>query len=88
MADYEEFIKVIQRIASNVYEAGQPTDYVYGTVTSTDPLKVKIDQKLVLGKAQLAFTRTAKESDLRKDDEIVLLKKKGGQQYLVIDWKG
>ena len=38
-------------------ETSQPSDFLFGKVTSTSPLKVMVEQKLTLGSAQLVLTR-------------------------------
>ena len=37
--------------------ASRPTDLVFGKVISIDPLKIKLDQKLILTSAQLVLSR-------------------------------
>ena len=98
MPDMGEFLKAIQIAASNTMDAAQPSDYVFGTVVSDSPLQVQISQKLILSDIQLALTRnvtkfTTKidgtgveiDNSLNIGDKVVLIKQKGGQQYLVID---
>lgn len=58
MRDMSDFINIIKRVAIAAVNAQKLTDVVYGTVISTSPLKVKIDQKLILEKEHLKLTRT------------------------------
>lgn len=81
-----DLLKFIKKAAIEAVEANQPSDFCFGTVLSTSPLQVKIEQKLTLGKAQLVMTETAsKLNPLAVGDGVVLLKKKGGQKYLILD---
>ena len=124
MFDAIDLLNAIKKAAKDAVEASQPTDYCFGKVTSTSPLNITIEQKLVLTPAQLVLTRnvtdyktkvtidwnTENESggsgdssfdshnhgiqgtkeitvhnSLAVGDKVVLLQKKGGQKYLVID---
>lgn len=98
MPDMTEFLKQMQEVVKNTNEAGQPADYVFGTVTKASPLQIQVSQKIVLTDAQLALTRNVTDytvkingsnatisNALKKGDKVVMMKQKGGQQYLVID---
>ena len=115
MLDSNDLLMLIKRAAMEANEASQPSDFCFGKVTSTSPLKILVEQKMTLGSAQLILTRnvTDYESKIEIDwvtdtssahqhtlkgvhtvkfknalvvgDEVVLLKRKGGQQYLVLD---
>lgn len=85
MLDCTQLLEVLKKVALNTMEASQPADYVFGVVTQKTPLKIKVEQKMELSKAQLVLCERV--TPLEKDDEVVLMKKKGGQQYLVIDRK-
>lgn len=86
MLDAKDLLKAIKKAAVEAVEASQPTDFCFGKVLSTSPLKIQIEQKLTLSKAQLIMTeRTSTLSPLVAGDGVVLLKKKGGQKYLILD---
>lgn len=124
MLDGNNLLEIIKKAANEANEASEPSDFCYGKVTSTSPLKILVEQRMELGKAQLVLTRnvTDFETDvtvnwktenraggsleaayeshnhdiegrkkilvynkLKVGDEVVLLKKKGGQKYLVLD---
>lgn len=115
MLDSNDFLNAVKKAAVEAVEAGKPTDFCFGTVTSISPLKVLIEQRLTLGSAQLMLTRNVidysvditvnwntDEADLHSHslsgvksitvhnglkigEEVILLKKKGGQKYLIID---
>lgn len=85
MYDANDLLVMMKKAALEAIEASQPFDFCYGKVNSISPLKISIDQKLELKKAQLVLTETISKVDLKKGDEVVLLKKKGGQKYLLFD---
>ena len=103
MRDASDLLDIIKQVAVKAVEAGQPSDFYFGKVTSEKPLKILVEQKMTLGAAQLVLTRNVidfktkviidssekKEmtihNALKKGDEVILLKQKGGQKYLVLD---
>ena len=147
MLDATDFLNSIKKAAKEAVDASQPSDFCYGKVIDDNPLKILVEQKMTLGKAQLVLTRNVTDfktmvtvdweseyslgyhahgvgattsSDgkdphthtidttsgsinishnhaikgkkeitvhnaLCIDDEVILLKQKGGQKYLVID---
>lgn len=64
-----DLIHSIKTAALEAVEAGKPCDVMFGTVMSTAPLTVSVDQKLVLGEKQLVLTRyvTDYEIDMTVD---------------------
>lgn len=115
MLDSNDLYNTLKMAAMNAVEASQPSDFLFGKVTSVSPLKIAVDQKMILGSAQLILTRSVtdytvpvtvnwntEQSDghghqvsgtktmtihngLKTGDAVILLKKKGGQRYLVFD---
>ena len=97
-----DLVELMKSIAVKAVEAGKPTDYCFGKVTSKSPLKVSIEQKIILDSAQLVLTRDVTEyeteitiegirrkikvhNELDVGEEVVLLRQKGGQKFLIID---
>lgn len=141
MLDSNNFVELMKKAAHDENEASEPADFCYGKVTSENPLKIFVEQKMELGKAQLVLTRNVTDFEtevtvkwktekslsnhshnvtgsdsvgdsinltsssvnlshihaiigkkkilvhnkLKIGDEVILLKKKGGQKYLVLD---
>lgn len=124
MLDANDLLNIVKKAALEAVEAGQPSDFCFGKVTSASPLKILVEQKMTLSKAQLILTRnvtnfktkvtvdwvsesksggsgdssfsshthniTGKKeitihNALAVGDEVILLKQKGGQKYLVLD---
>ena len=147
MSNANDLLSSIKKAAVDAINASQPSDFCYGKVTSTSPLKILVEQKMTLGVAQLVLTRNVTDfttmvtvdwktesalnyhshdinincedggepshsheisgstdgtnlahnhaligkksitvhNALQVGDEVILLKKKGGQKYLVVD---
>lgn len=56
-----DILKAIKRIAVEAVNSQKLSDIVYGTVISSNPLKVQIDQKLVLESDHLKLTSAVKD---------------------------
>ena len=83
-----DMFHAMKQIAENVFEAKRPADWCYGKVMSLDPFQVQIDQKLPLKKEFLAVRTGVSASSFEVGDVLILLKKQGGQEYLILDKKG
>lgn len=56
MRDGGDLVRIIKRIVQDTTENDKPTRIMYGKVISVNPLKVNIEQRMVLGKNQLVLT--------------------------------
>jgi len=83
-----DMFTVMKQIAENVFEARRPADWYYGKVISLSPFQVQIDQKTVLKKNFLAVRTGVSASSFKVGDKLILLRKQGGQEYLILDKKG
>ena len=52
-----DFLNIVKKAAVEAVDAGQPSDFCFGKVTSAKPLKILVEQKMTLGSAQLVLTR-------------------------------
>lgn len=64
MRDMTDIVVQIKRIVKSFLEAQKLTDLYYGTVISTAPLKVQIDQKLILEAEHLKLTRAVMDYEV------------------------
>jgi hypothetical protein len=53
-----DFIKLMKKTAVEAVNASKPANMVFGKVISVSPLKIKVDQKLILTSAQLVLSRS------------------------------
>lgn len=61
LANIEKFISLIKQHALAAVSASNPLEVRYGTVISANPLKVQVDQKMILELAHLELTRNVKD---------------------------
>lgn len=57
MFNADDLLKIIKKTSMEAFNASKPTNMVFGKVVSVSPLKIKVDQKLTLGPAQLVLSR-------------------------------
>ena len=58
MYNADDLLKMIKKTAVEAVNASKPANMVFGKVISTSPLKIKIDQKLILTSAQLVLSKS------------------------------
>lgn len=58
MFNADDFLKLVKKTALDAVNASKPANMVFGKVISIAPLKIKIDQKLILGKAQIVLPKS------------------------------
>lgn len=83
-----DLFNAMKQIAKDVFDTLQPADWYYGKVISLSPFQVQIDQKTVLKKNFLAVRTGVSASSFKVGDKLILLRKQGGQEYLILDKKG
>lgn len=57
MADANELVETLKRAAVEAMEAKKPVNVYFGKVVSAAPLKINVEQKMVLGEKQLILSR-------------------------------
>ncbi len=57
MEQFSAINESVKKLAIEVVESTNPVNVVYGKVVSSSPLKINIDNKLILGNNQLVLTR-------------------------------
>lgn len=80
-----DLLETIKKAAVDAVVASNPTSVVFGTVTATAPLRINLEQKLVLGTGQLIGTARVASEGLLNGDKVILIRMQGGQQYVVLD---
>lgn len=64
LRDMTDFVRSIRKIVLDAVNAQKLSTVVYGTVESVAPLKVRIDQKLVLEQEHLKLTRAVMDYEV------------------------
>lgn len=59
--DCNDLVRAVKRAAVDAVWAADPMRVCYGSVSSTNPLKITVDQKKVLGEAQLILTDAVRD---------------------------
>lgn len=59
--DINELVKLVKLAAVEAVQADAPMSVCYGTVTSTSPLKIMVDQKKTLTDTQLILTDNVRD---------------------------
>ncbi len=64
MADVSELVKAMKKAARDERESSKPVNVFFGVVLSINPLKINVEQKMVLGEAQLVLARNVTDYSL------------------------
>lgn len=64
LRDMTDILKIIKKIAVDAVNSQKLSDVVYGNVISVSPLKVQVDQKLILEKEHLKLTRSVMDHEI------------------------
>ena len=70
MFDSNDFVKLMKKAAVEAVNASKPANMVFGKVISASPLKVKVDQKLILTKAQLVLSRNVTNYEVEMEPSL------------------
>lgn len=86
MANLTEAIRLLSMQAE---ESAKPSMRIFGTVTSLEPFKVQINEKLTLEKGNLVITQTIRNyitwEYIKIGSKVVMTRQRGGQLYIVDD---
>lgn len=74
--------KLIKMIAQNILDNWGLTDYVSGTVLGVNPIKVKLNEKIILEPINLILTEELPL--LRVGDKLVMLSVCRKQKYIIL----
>ena len=85
MSDVNELVETIKRAAIDAVEATKPVRIYFGEVMDTDPLKINVEQKMILGENQLILTRAVFDEGLAAGSRVILIRIQGGQKFIVMD---
>ena len=88
------WLAIIKESAMDAFYQSKPCDFFIGTVKKLEPLKIGITDKLIVSGRFLKVTGRVRELinaedespwNIREGDPVILIRKQGGQNYVVID---
>lgn len=89
-----DFLQIMKECAMDAFYQSKPCDFFIGTVKKLEPLKIGITDKLIVSGRFLKVTSRVRElinaadespERIREGDPVILIRKQGGQSYVVID---
>lgn len=94
----EKLIKIMQKASEKANNTNDLSDMLYGTVTSENPLKIKVDNRfevdsnfLVLSpfcykkEIEIAGEKVLLWDKLKHNDKVVMLRVQKGQRYFIFN---
>lgn len=79
-----ELMEIIKTAALQAVRAEKPAELVYGQITGVSPLRIKLEQGQEIDEDFLIGTEAVSRK-WEVGERAVLLRKQGGQEYLLID---
>lgn len=73
-----DIIRAIRKSVLDSLNAQKLTDIVYGTVESIEPLKIRVDQKLLLEQEKLKLTRAVMDYEVEMTVDHITENRAGG----------
>lgn len=83
-----DLLSVIKQAAMEAVEESKPVEVCAGKVIKLDPLTVSINPKLAVDADFLLIPQRLTKEGFKNDEELLLLRQRGGQQYIVLDKLG
>ena len=78
MFNSDDFLKLIKKTAVEAVNASKPANMVFGKVLSASPLKIMVDQKLILNEAQLGLSRNVTDFEVEMTVDHITENTSGG----------
>lgn len=70
MFNADDLVKLMKRTAMEAVNASKPANVVFGKVINEAPLKIKVDQKLILTSAQLVLARNVTKYEVEMEPSL------------------
>ena len=78
MRDMSDIVRALRKVVLDAVNAQKLTNVIYGTVISISPLKVQVDQKLILEQEHLKLTRAVLDYEVEMTVDHVTENRSGG----------
>ena len=80
------WLEYVKQAAINAIKNEKPCDYIVGTVVKVKPLKIRLSESDGLDLTSDFIHQTATVyGELKKNDKVLLIRKWGGQDYIIVD---
>ena len=77
-------VQLIKKCAMDVFKASKPCDWQTAKVKNISPLEISLSQNMILDSDFLVVPLRL-QGTLSAGDTVVLIRKSGGQKFLVLD---
>lgn len=84
LVNEHDFINTIKRVAIEAVKSTRPQETLFATITSLNPLKMKVENGQIVDEDYLVPTQAAKNG-LERGDKVAILRIQGGQRFLILD---
>lgn len=64
MLDSNDLLNAMKKVSASVIKEMQPSSFVIGKVISEKPLKIQLDQKIILSKEQIILARNVTDFEI------------------------
>ncbi|TPG75613.1 DUF2577 domain-containing protein [Brevibacillus laterosporus] len=78
-------LRAIKQVSKGVNDSQSPVVVLFGTVEKIDPLKVNIEQKLLLTEEFLIIPEAVQKYDFEEGNKLLLLRMQGGNSFVILD---
>ena len=87
MFDSIDLVRVIKKASVEAVQATKPVSILFGTVITSNPIRINVEQKMTLTKEQL-ITPERLVNQFAIGDNVILLQVQGGQSFIILDKVG
>lgn len=79
------FLDIIKDAVLQIIQSLNFTDIYIGEVIEEEKIKIKLDEKFIIGEDEIVRTSKFYNTVIKKGTKLVLLKQGGGQYFFLID---
>jgi hypothetical protein len=79
----QNLLTLIKRAAVDAFNASNPLAIFTGTVESLNPLRVKVDDRLVLNNPHLVMSQ--KTAEIEEGSSVMVMRVQGGSKFVILD---
>lgn len=87
MFDSIDLVRVIKKASVEAVKADKPVSILFGTVITSNPIRINVEQKMTLTKEQIVIPQRLVDQ-FTIGDNVILLQVQGGQSFIILDKVG